>query len=460
MEKTTRRSLWIPPALSATLPHLAGFFPDCEVVRERARAELIAGEGAAAIEAVGSTPAFNGHSRPVTLRVPGLSAEPRHADPFRGTPSDAAAAADTLALWRATEAENRRIGAFLHMQAWKRCAIATAFGHGDGHAPFAADREAALAAGGPVLAWAARVTPQDEAAFAGRGLWRVEDGFMRSVGLGVNFAQAASLALDPGGMHYDATRPSRLETLLREGVFDAALLARAAALRSEIRRRGLTKYNLRTPAAGLPPQSGRRRVLVVGQVEDDASIRLGAGRIATNRALLRAVRAAEPDAFIAYKPHPDVQSGYRRGYVPGREVLRHAHAVVEGDISALFAEVDALHTMTSLAGFEALLRGVPVVCWGRPFYAGWGLTTDMEALPPGGRDMAPRRGRALSLDELVAGALILYPRYQDPVSLLPCPPELLLERLSAARSMERASVLWRWQGRALRALRGLRLVAR
>jgi capsular polysaccharide export protein len=77
-----------------------------------------------------------------------------------------------------------------------------------------------------------------------------------------------------------------------------------------------------------------------------------------------------------------------------------------------------------LSGFEALLRGRRVVTHGRPFYAGWGLTED--------RDPPPRRGRRLSLDELVAAALILYPRYRDPVTGLPCPPEVLLERLAAA----------------------------
>jgi capsular polysaccharide export protein len=76
--------------------------------------------------------------------------------------------------------------------------------------------------------------------------------------------------------------------------------------------------------------------------------------------------------------------------------------------------------MTSLAGFEALLRHRQVTVYGRPFYAGWGLTTDMMAID---------RGRRLSLEELVAGALILYPRYLDPVTRLPCGPEVIIERL-------------------------------
>jgi capsular polysaccharide export protein len=95
--------------------------------------------------------------------------------------------------------------------------------------------------------------------------------------------------------------------------------------------------------------------------------------------------------------------------------------VSRAPLTGLLGQVDAVHTLTSLSGFEALLRGVPVVTWGQPFYAGWGLTEDRN--PP------PRRGRRLELDALVAAALILFPRQVDPVTELPCPPEVILERL-------------------------------
>jgi capsular polysaccharide export protein len=91
-------------------------------------------------------------------------------------------------------------------------------------------------------------------------------------------------------------------------------------------------------------------------------------------------------------------------------------------MDAVLKRVDAVHTLTSLTGFEALLRGLPVTCWGAPFYAGWGLTEDR--LP------VPRRTRRLALDELVAVALILYPRCVDPLTELPCPPEVVLDRLT------------------------------
>ncbi len=169
--------------------------------------------------------------------------------------------------------------------------------------------------------------------------------------------------------------------------------------------------------------AGRRVVLVPGQVADDLSVRLGGGAIQSNLALLQAVRGAAPDAHILYKPHPDVDAGHRQGAIPDAQVLEIADGIVRGvPMAALISAVQEVHTLTSLTGFEALLRGRTVTCWGQPFYSGWGLT----------RDMAPmlRRTRQLTLPELAAGVLLLYPRYLDPVTGMPCPAEVLLDRLS------------------------------
>jgi capsular polysaccharide export protein len=108
--------------------------------------------------------------------------------------------------------------------------------------------------------------------------------------------------------------------------------------------------------------------------------------------------------------------------------------------------VDEVHVNTSLAGFEALLRDTPVTCHGTPFFAGWGLTTDLGEIPG-------RRGVRRTLDELVAAALLLYPRYLDPVTGLPCPPEILIQRLSEGGTGGRGGALvWlrRLQGQVKR----------
>jgi capsular polysaccharide export protein len=250
----------------------------------------------------------------------------------------------------------------------------------------------------------------------------VEDGFLRSAGLGAELTPPCSIVVDAGGPHYDPSRRSDLEALLAETDFSPALLARAERLIAAIRSLGLTKYNLRGAALPELPRD-RRRVLVAGQVADDLSVRLGGAGVKGDLDLLARARAAEPQALILFKPHPDVEAGHRPGVVADADALRHADLIIrDTSMAPLLAEVDAVHVLTSLTGFEALLRGREVVVHGQPFYAGWGLTRDLA--PP------PRRGRRLSLAELVAGALILYPSYLDPVSGLPCPPEVLAMRLA------------------------------
>jgi len=112
--------------------------------------------------------------------------------------------------------------------------------------------------------------------------------------------------------------------------------------------------------------------------------------------------------------------------------------------------VDEVHVNTSLTGFEALLRHKPVTTYGVPFYAGWGLTTDLGPVPS-------RRNATRTLDELVAAALLLYPRYLDPLTGLPCPAEVVVGRLGAGDEEDLRLIvgLRRLQGKLMRRLRSL-----
>ncbi|MBP0579786.1 capsular polysaccharide biosynthesis protein [Labrys sp. LIt4] len=256
----------------------------------------------------------------------------------------------------------------------------------------------------------------------------VEDGFLRSVGLGFPGTVPISLCFDASGIYYDATAASDLETLLETGTFPAELTERAARLRQAILQAGLTKYNLSSdvPDAIHRQARGRRRVLVVGQVPGDQSLRLGLPSQASNLEFLQAVRHECPDAFIVFKEHPDLVAGKRPGLSDRKAAGALAdHLAVSGDAAAWIDFADEVHVRTSLTGFEALLRNRPVICHGAPFFAGWGLTTDRVAIS--------RRRRRRSLDELVAAALILYPTYLHPVRGLPMEAEDAVAWLSAAR---------------------------
>jgi capsular polysaccharide export protein len=204
---------------------------------------------------------------------------------------------------------------------------------------------------------------------------RMEDGFIRSRGLGSDFFGALSVVLDDLGVYYDATGPSRLETLIETGRPDATALIRAAALRDRIVEAGLSKYNLKgEPPAGWP--TDRERLLVVGQVENDRSIRLGCTDIRTNSGLVEAARRDFPDAFLIYRNHPDVTAGNRPGLLDAGAMDAVDAVADDLDIIDCLNACDRLVTLTSLSGFEALMRGKAVTTYGRPFYAGWGLTDD------------------------------------------------------------------------------------
>ncbi|MEM8592801.1 MAG: capsular polysaccharide biosynthesis protein, partial [Pseudomonadota bacterium] len=223
------------------------------------------------------------------------------------------------------------------------------------------------------------------------------------------------------GIYYDPRKESRLEQLINASPsLPLGALDRAAKLRRALIESGLSKYNL---GGALPDLPSGKRILIPGQVEDDASIRTGTGAISTNIALLREARTVNPDASIIYKPHPDVETGLRTGKIDETDLQDLADVTAyEADPIALIEACDEVWTMTSLLGFEALLREKPVTCLGTPFYCGWGLTQDLGDVPA-------RRRATVSLDGLTHAALIDYPRYYDPVTNQACPPEIVIDRL-------------------------------
>ncbi len=350
-----------------------------------------------------------------------LLADRDYRDPFTGESTSILAVLAQLGSWRALIDGNRDVTQVLGVAGWKRETMEALLWDG-GKGPRYCRGSAG---GGTTLLWRSRVPPAilRQLDADGGPLGEIEDGFVRSVGLGANCVPPLSITVDRRGVHFDPAQASDLELLIERGGFAPVVLGRAEALIARIVGAGLSKYG--RASAPLPrPAGARRHVLVTGQVEDDRSVQCGAGG-RTNLDLLIAARAAEPDAYLIYKPHPDVEAGHRKGAIDDAVALLHADAIERrAPISALLDMVDALHVLTSLAGFEALLRGRHVVTHGVPFYAGWGLTQDLGTIPA-------RRTARRTLAELVAAVLILYPRYLDPVTRLPCPAEVLVERMIA-----------------------------
>jgi len=377
--------------------------------------------------------------------------------------------------------------AALNMRAWKRGRLQAVFGQ---QKPLIFIKNPNGARGLRLMVWGAGDGAAN--AQANSNIVRVEDGLLRSRGLGAALTPPISLIADDIGIYYNPAQPSKFEALMMQPLPPDAR-ARAAVFLEGLISARLSKYNLpSTSQLTLPPSAqNRRRILVPGQVADDASLRFGAGvgfgadmgkasaldtaldtglgattntgrftgtdtstqgTVPSNLDLLRAARLRNPDAFIIYKPHPDVEAGLRAGALPADIVAALADMqAADADPIAAIEAVDEVFTLTSTLGFEALLRGRAVTCLGAPFYAGWGLTHDLG--PPVARRQTHLRHLVQSglpvpdIVHLVHAALIAYPRYYDPVTRSACPPEIALLRLG-----QNAAAPWAAGGMGLRLL--------
>lgn len=258
----------------------------------------------------------------------------------------------------------------------------------------------------------------------------IEDGFLRSIGLGKD-DPPLSIVIDDIGIYYDASQPSRLEELAKIELTPTEQ-ERATALIALWREARVSKYNhLRETDHPLPIPY----VLVVDQTLGDASVSLGQADASSFETMLATALAEHPDKTILIKTHPEVLAGHKKGFFdltalqnePRIQVWPHdCHPV------SLIEQAEAVYTVTSQLGFEALLWGKLVHVFGMPFYAGWGLTKDR--LPPPTTDGIARR-HGVSLTQLANAALIAYPRYRDPETSAPCSAEELIAWMRQQRTL-------------------------
>ncbi|MDR6714698.1 capsule polysaccharide export protein KpsC/LpsZ [Pseudomonas hunanensis] len=266
----------------------------------------------------------------------------------------------------------------------------------------------------------------------GKKLVHIEDGFIRSIGLGAQKTPPMSLTMDTRTPYFDASKPSDLEILLNGYDFDAdtELMSRAKSALEQVLKHEVSKYN-NSPRLDIQALYGpktKKRILVIGQVEDDASILLGCTVKMTNNDLVKLALKENPEAQIIYKPHPDVLSGNRPAQSDPQDVNSLCTVITKNlSLPQSFHEVDHVYTLTSLGGFEAVLRGIKVTTIGCPFYSGWGLTDD--------RQPNPRRTRKLSATELFAAAYILYPKYFNPEEGSASEIEAVVSTISAAMQL-------------------------
>lgn len=266
---------------------------------------------------------------------------------------------------------------------------------------------------GGVLSWGGRIPAKTAAAIARmRGLprWNLEDGFLRSVGLGKAGAIPLSIVVDDLGLPVDASRPSRLERLIA-GAEDVGELGKA--IREQIVRNRLSKYNHLPHKPPAIERTTKRRILLVDQVVGDISVGKALGSRASFERMLADALASDVQCLI--RTHPDVMAGHAKGYLATDAAAKGGAIFVDDAVSAasILEVVDEVWTVSSQFGFDALLRGIPVRCYAAPFYAGWGVTEDHFGVYVKAT-LAGNRTRRRTVDQIAAAAFSLYPTYRDP----------------------------------------------
>ena len=168
----------------------------------------------------------------------------------------------------------------------------------------------------------------------------------------------------------------------------------------------MSKYNSEQEFKGILPNS---YVLLIDQVYGDLSIKYGYGNRKSFNRMLEAALIENASKKIVIKTHPDIYTRKKRGYFDLDALKRNPriHIIAENCHPVrLIHNAEAVYTVTSQVGVEALIWGKKVKCFGMPFYAGWGLTEDL--LP------APKSRISVSLEQLVYAAFVKYPIYRDP----------------------------------------------
>ena len=369
----------------------------------------------------------------------------QYSNPYREESSDIIDTIETIIKYRTILQHNNNILYFFGFSRWKRKFIKPFFSEfKKNNIIFCSSLEEARKKGlmskSKIYIWGKKLfkNVEEYAKNENISIFRVEDGFIRSISLGSDLTKAYSLSIDSRGIYFDATHESDLEYMLNNYCVNDKLIQRSKEIQEYLIKNKISKYNIYEDKKITITQKNEQQTiaLVIGQVEDDASIKYGAEGM-SNLELLKIVKKQYPDKYIIYKPHPDVLVGNRVGMIAEELAFKYCdRIIIEHSLDSVLEVIDEVHTMTSLVGFEGLIRGKKVYTYGVPFYANWGLTIDAKK--------CDRRKRARILDELVAISLIVYPRYINPKTNELCEIEVLLKEIDKEKKRYNSSKIYRY----------------
>lgn len=172
---------------------------------------------------------------------------------------------------------------------------------------------------------------------------------------------------------------------------NAQLLDRMRNMIHFIKEKKLSKYNNHHNLSKPIEHSVTRNILIIGDnpAKTDINIKFKTRDID----LVRAAKRDHPHANLVYKPHPfeDISNNTDVDLI--RSHVKHVLDQHES-IDTIFDQVDLVYTTSSQLGLDALIRGIPVITFGQPWYSGWGLTTD--------RNQELRKAATKTIEELLS----------------------------------------------------------
>lgn len=243
----------------------------------------------------------------------------------------------------------------------------------------------------------------------GHKAYRFEDGFVRTLSTHGIENQGYSIVKDYQDLYFCYDQPSDLEgmiaaTDLTQNPAEHKVARKAIDL---FKSKRITKFGIEAASSVQLPFNDEF-VLVVGQVEHDQSIVRGSPHCKTNAQLAHIARMENPGKKIVYKPHPEVFKNPELVNTHMTAVKPHVDFVF-GDPSIALTDIllkqPHIYTMTSGAGFEALIYGCKVTTIGGPYYAGWGVTDDRLSFP--------RRNVKRTVEDIFWCAYLQYTKFCD-----------------------------------------------
>ncbi|MGO3119457.1 MAG: capsular polysaccharide export protein, LipB/KpsS family [Moraxellaceae bacterium] len=204
----------------------------------------------------------------------------------------------------------------------------------------------------------------------------LEDGFIRSGPDDDSSAPPLSIVMDSQAPYFDTTRPNDLTDFIANFDFeqDGYDYELAQEMLDYYVSHRVSKYN-HQPYVDVIPIYGiknKKRVLVLGQVPHDDSLKYGDGNGITLLDVVSKAIEENPDAQIIVKPHPmTLDDLFIFDTLTELDCLTLTQSIHLVDA---LESIDHVYTITSLGGFEALLRGKKVTVLGRPFYVNTNIT--------------------------------------------------------------------------------------